>query len=284
MRAPRPRRSLFALGLGLLAATVLPAAATAAEAGTATASAGIVSATATWKAAEIGVSEPRLTIVRGGVTLFDGSPMAQSESCATGTFCRIASSGRRASALQVRDLDGDGEPEVLLDAFTGGAHCCAVTEVFRFSGSGYVGQELTWGDFGYGIRDLDGDGRPEFVAVDPVFAYEFTAFAFSRFPVLILDWSAGTVTPVTKRFPARVRLDAAAQRSTIRSLRRQRFDLRGVIAAYVADLYLLGQPHAAIRYLDAALHRGDLAGDPIWKRGRQYRTALLAFLRQHGYR
>ena len=34
--------------------------------------------------------------------------------------------------LTVRDLDGDGEPEVLVDLYTGGAHCCFYTVILRF--------------------------------------------------------------------------------------------------------------------------------------------------------
>jgi hypothetical protein len=31
----------------------------------------------------------------------------------------------------VRDLDGDGEPEVLVDFYWGGVHCCFYTDVYR---------------------------------------------------------------------------------------------------------------------------------------------------------
>lgn len=34
--------------------------------------------------------------------------------------------------VKVRDLDADGEPEVLLGLYTGGAHCCFYTLVFRY--------------------------------------------------------------------------------------------------------------------------------------------------------
>ena len=37
----------------------------------------------------------------------------------------------RPVGVVVGDLDG-GEPAVILDAFTGGAHCCTYSEIFRF--------------------------------------------------------------------------------------------------------------------------------------------------------
>ncbi len=83
---------------------------------------------------QFGVKDPRLVVARGGATLFDASPIADGR-----TSLESAASSPRASAhapLQVVDLDGDGEPEVLVDAYTGGAHCCALTEILRFTGDG----------------------------------------------------------------------------------------------------------------------------------------------------
>src|SRR5262245_41386230 len=35
-------------------------------------------------------------------------------------------------SFAVRDLDGDGEPEVMLELDSGGAHCCAWTRLYRY--------------------------------------------------------------------------------------------------------------------------------------------------------
>jgi hypothetical protein len=59
-------------------------------------------------------------------------------------------------------------------------------------------------------------------------------------------------------------------------------DLRGFIAAYVADLYLLDRGDEAQAFLRQALARGDLHGfdGPT---GARYITALNRFLRDNGY-
>ena len=68
MRARRPRRTLLAGGwLALASALALllgPALATADKAGSVTASGGAVQATLSWQAADFGVKDPRLSIVR----------------------------------------------------------------------------------------------------------------------------------------------------------------------------------------------------------------------------
>jgi hypothetical protein len=269
MRAP-PRRSLALAAT--VAALALPSAARANPAGSATATGGDVQATLRWKAAELGVADPRLTVVRAGASAFDASPVAASPSCREGGCFFAASSGKRDAPLQVVDLDGDGEPEVLVDVFTGGAHCCAVTEILRFTGAGYEVAEHEWGDPGYDLKDLDGDGRPELVTADDAFAYVFTAYAFSFLPPKVLDWQAGAFSDVTRRFPALVTADLARLRKRMRSLRRHHYPTTGATATYVADLYLLGRAGDARRHLEGA--RG----------GRPFKRALLRFLHAHGYR
>src|SRR4051794_1934243 len=61
-----------------------------------------------------------LAIDRGDQTLHDE---AVSVSGCAEPWCWPGGFGQRPS-VRVRDLDADGEPEVLLDLFSGGAHCC----------------------------------------------------------------------------------------------------------------------------------------------------------------
>jgi hypothetical protein len=86
---------------------------------------------------------------------------------------------------------------------------------------------------------------------------------------------------VTRRFRALVRADLRRIQRRIRSLRRQRIDLRGAIAAEIAEQYLLGRARTARRTLDAHLRRGDVRPRSA---GRSFRRSLLRFLERAGYR
>jgi subtilisin-like proprotein convertase family protein len=189
--------------------------------------------------------------------------------------------------VSVRDLDGDGEPEVLLDLYTGGAHCCFYTVILRYDGRGYRGSVAFWGDPGYELRDLDGDGRPELVTADDRFAYQFSAYVFSILPVRVEHYDHGRLLDVTSRYPWLVRREARRLSTLYVKTHRQRdVDQRGLLAGWLADEYRLGRQDEGWRLIEAAYRRGELSAprvDLIWPAGRKYLTALRAFLVKTGY-
>jgi hypothetical protein len=220
-----------------------------------------------------------IKVDRAGRTVVDG-PIAK-------IGCRDCVAYRPV-ALHVRDIDG-GEPEVLLDMYTGGAHCCSAVLLLRYDTTmgRYRARLLDFGNYGYRLVDLDHDGVPEFSAFDERFVYTFTAYVFSAAPIQISRFRQGTLVDVTRSFPAEIRKDAATLWRTYLKQRNQKdIDLRAFVAAYVADQYLLGRPTEAKRALDLALRRGDvgegkqLLGLPA---GKAFVSTLTKDLQKWGY-
>src|SRR4051812_48617620 len=146
----RVRSILVALaGLAVLAPT--------AAATTETATSGTVSATLSYDHVEdsFEYTNVQLTISRAGAQVLAADPTF--DDCPS---CAPAGQGNRDSVL-VRDLDADGEPEVIVDFYTGGAHCCYLSRFYRWDGTTYVPADRNFGDPGYRIADLDGDGVME---------------------------------------------------------------------------------------------------------------------------
>ena len=146
---------------------------------------------------------------------------------------------------------------------------------------------LLWGDPGYELQDLDHDGRPEFVSADDRFAYRFTYYAASALPVQIWHYDHGAMIDVTSSYPAVVRSDAATLWSEYVKARTDKgADVRGVLAAWLADEYRLGLGDEAWSKIRAAYARGELSTprvDPIWPAGQKYLSALRSFLAHAGY-
>ena len=229
------------------------------------------------------VSGTHLAISRSGATVLDTDVPEPCNGCG---IVPAGSGGGTAKSLQVADLDGDGEPEVLLDIYTGGAHCCVDTWIYRFTRTTYTGTPAQWGDVGYTLKDLDGDGVPELRSFDDHFAYAFTDFAESWFPPQIWQFRAGKLNGVTRNYPALIKSDVKRALRVYHGRARRTGDLRGVVAAYVADQYLLGHGSAGWKLVRSArkarLLNGLGHGDP-WPHGARFAPALRKFLRRNGY-
>jgi hypothetical protein len=237
---------LVATAVAVAAAGLGAAPALANDAGSVTHSAGQTSATIAWDKAEYGIANPRLSVTRAG-TRYD---LTIVDVCEEGCIVVEDDGGDPAtSAVKVADLDADGEPEVLVDTFSGGAHCCVTARLLTWNGTGYTPKDISYGDVGYSLKDANGDGRPELVGYDPRFSAVFTAFAGSAFPPQILQVDHGTTVDVTRAFPSVVAADARLRLRDLRKAKRSD-DVRGILAAYVADQYLLGKGRVGTAEVD----------------------------------
>jgi hypothetical protein len=218
----------------------------------------------------------RLTILRAGEVTFS-EPVPRYRGSKLPAFPAGYGESR---SLRLQDLDGDGEPELLLDLFWGDAHCCFWTDVYRYDGSSYRLRYHFWGDLPYRLVDVNHDARPEFVNGDDRFAYAFAAFAFSGFPVQLWSYAAGRFVDVTRRYPARIRSDAAHSWREYLQLRRARYETEGAAAAWAADEYLLHKRAFVWRRLTALARAGRLEGNYP---PRLFLRRLWLFLARHGY-
>ncbi len=236
-----------------------------------------VRAALTYRTSEGTYVRARLRIVRNGRTLVDRR------------LSELERPGVRVVRVTVRDLDADREPEVLLEVYTGGAHCCTDAVVYRYlpRRRAYAGSRHPFGNAGFRLADLDRDGRPELEGGDDRFAYLFTSYAASAFPLRIVHFDHGRTVDVTRRFPALVRAQAhRLWRAYLESRNRPSGDPRGVLAAWLADMHLLGREEEGWRRLEQAYRRGDLGPRPAlagWPQGRAYLRALRSFLVRTGY-
>ena len=286
--AARRRGAAAALAAAVVSSTfaLLPAAARAAPAGIQEATGGPVKATLSWQGSRArydGVVAPRLKLERAGVVALDAG---------IGDLCdRCFFYGDAEDPdVEVADLDGDAEPEVLVTTYTGGAHCCTDLGIWDYRADlGTYGHLVrNFGNGGHRLVDLDGDRRPELSSVDDRFAYAFAPYVFSARPPQVLRWSRVPrvgLTDVTRQFPQVIRKDAAALRRVLRG-RAKGVDLRGPLAAYVADMYLLDRGREGRAEIARVRRRSRLgsAKDRAWPGGRRFEPALLAFLKKAGYR
>lgn len=262
-------RTLLRAAPALLAALLLIPASALAR--TETAHKGSVTATFSYTGKVPNYHQLRLKIERAGALVYN----APVHGILCGSSCWPG-------AVHVLDLEPGLEPDVVLDLYSGGAHCCFIEQVFRYSAGHYAKTEHNFGDPGASIRDLDHNGQLEFLTADDRFAYAFSSFAASGLPIEVLVFRAGRFKDVTRQFPARIKSDAA---TWWKLFGRHHADGEGLIAAWAADEDLLGRYAQVKQTLNAQAGAGHLhsaLGGAV-PQGHKFVTALLRFLHRLGY-
>ena len=274
--------------IALVSAAAMLALVPAAAAGkTITRTAGDVTATLSWKKNFADTKDLRLAIDRAGTTVYDQKVKAKD--CGEPIPGFACPWPPLAKALQLHDLDGDGEADVVVSGFTGGAHCCLLALVYHWNGTAYEKSEYNFLDPGFTLADLNGDGRFEFVSRDPRFLYLYGSFAESVTPIQIFAFDGEEFSDVTTDFTPAVADDAKTLKREYkrRARSRRQFGVRPAIAAYVADLYTLGRRQDAKQTLQKALDEGLLDRNnrfEIGPFGEKFIASLNRYLRKFGYR
>lgn len=271
----------------VLSVATLLAVVPASQAETITATFGTLRADLTYAPGPFANELGNLSVTRVTTVAYDAK--VDAKDC--GGTCYLGTDPADAAALRVMDLDLDGEPEIIANVYTGGAHCCAVARVLAYqplSGT-YSVTDRNFGDSGYVVTDVGDDLSIEFQGADSRFAYRFTAFAFSGLPILLYRFDRGVFLDVTKSYPSALIFDAAQWRKAIRKgIKKGRLkkdtDLRGFYAAWAADQYRLGHGRSVKKSLKKASRRGWLKGNGIGKQNGAFVTDLLRFLKRTGYR
>ncbi|MDQ3020373.1 MAG: hypothetical protein M3R36_07365 [Bacteroidota bacterium] len=154
------------------------------------------------------------------------------------------------------DLNNDGNNEILIDMYSGGAHCCtylvaAVIKENKFK----ILDTIYWGNSFYTIEDLNKDGRKEIFGASDIFAYAFTNFAQSEDPILIYGFENNKFKNVTKNFPDIVKKDIEAHLKKLipyttdtgfacpitDTFNTDAGTVKAILAPIVADYYTLGE-------------------------------------------
>jgi hypothetical protein len=219
-----------------------------------------------------------LTIKRDGVTSFSAKlrkpPGNGSDAQPSGYFTHRRS-------VSVTDIDGDGEPEVVLDLYWGGAHCCWYSQIYRYLPAikHYAPLVHVWGDFAYVLADLDHNGTQELVTRDDRFSYAFASFADSAWPVRILRYQDGKLTVETGVYRSEIGRDANALWHAALNPKRKTSN-QGIVAAWAADEAMVGHWPVAFKAIDRLSRTGKIHGELSRVK---FEQKLRSFLRRTGY-
>jgi S-layer homology domain len=189
----------------------------------------------------------RIKIIRNGQTSLQENVLIPTRSLVDNPDRKAndeISEGRLLS-LRVRDLDGDKEPEVLADlvSIKSGVRCCNYSFIYRYDPEAkkYTNIKHFWGNVSYELIDYGKNDIPEFKSLDGRFAEAFTNYADSRLPLQIWQYREGKMLDVTKQYPVQVYTNSCELWLESNKRLSEDGDAKGVLAAYMANQYILGQ-------------------------------------------
>jgi hypothetical protein len=207
-------------------------------------------------------------------------------------------SGRSHRISAVQNLRG-AVPVIMIESFTGGAHCCNVVTLAGFSAGTLKKIELgTWdGDQIEFPKDVSADGVADFIIRDDAFLYAFASYASSYAPPRILNVVHGRVVDVSRN-PAfkRIFLDFADEAGQVCQFGESSDQRNGACPAYVAAAARIGKLSEAWNKMLVAYDAGTDWDFPSGCKIQQsacppgleisfksYPESLLYFLKKEGY-
>lgn len=118
------------------------------------------------------------------------------------------------------DITGEGQPDLVIHEYTGGAHCCSLFHIFELGEKFRHIQTIELEDSSTDFKNLDDDPALELPMNDWAFAYWKTSFADSPAPKVILKYSDGQyrMAPTLMRKPALSPVELNGAAASIRPL------------------------------------------------------------------
>lgn len=230
-------------------------------------------------------SKLHLKITRGDVVMFDDS---LEDACRS---CKGAWPGGQGTknSVSISLLSGDKvvPPEVVVDLYTGGAHCCIISLIYAYNATANTYRRVAaknWESPSYTLKS-ERDSQPYFLTADGTFAYQFTSYADSVMPLETWALQSGKLVETTCDNLGLVREEAEGYEQSVNKELKSHGagDSRGIFAALAADLYRLDQVKRANALANKLLKRKKFSGDRTWPHGKKYVKALKRFLKREGY-
>ena len=178
------------------------------------------------------------------------------------------------------DITGDGAPNLVVNHWSGGAHCCFDKYVFQLGDQFRLLEKIEGRDTGVTFKQLDQAPDLEAVIGDPTFTNWKAAFAYSPMPRVVLKWDGETYAVagylMRQPEPDRWEWSAMMERFQKPEFWAQPISGRSALWAQMLDLMYSGHPDLGWALLDRTWP-DDVPGRAAFK------EALREQLRQSPY-
>ncbi len=155
-------------------------------------------------------------------------------------------------------LEPAGKEYYMIHLYSGGAHCCSSLLIADIRGNEFVILDTGfYGNSGFSLDDLNKDGVREIISGNDMFAYAFTNYAETRFPLRIQKLESGRLKEITGEFKDELIAEIGYFEQDLNEFIKEGFacpetededtfntdagSVKTILAAIAADYYSLGQ-------------------------------------------
>ncbi len=176
-------------------------------------------------------------------------------------------------SVSEESMTKNGDRYLFIEYYSGGAHCCTSLLIARISEGNFMEEpkfikldSAMYGNSGYIIEDLDSNGTKEIVSGNDMFAYAFTNYAETRFPLRVESFDGRKIRNITGKFRNLLLYELESFKSDLDELVKAGFEcpaedgedtfnteagsVKTVLAAIVADYYSLGEVEKGYELVD----------------------------------
>lgn len=108
----------------------------------------------------------------------------------------------RIESISEAALSSDGKKTILIDVYSGGAHCCNTLYACKIKYDKLLFTDTLYlADSYFDVEDIDKNGKEEILANNMMFAYAFTNFAETRAPYMVFTVENDRFKDISKKFP-----------------------------------------------------------------------------------
>jgi len=151
-----------------------------------------------------------------------------------------------------------GTKYYLFQLYSGGAHCCSSLLITEIRDNKFIVLDTGfYGNSGYVVEDMNKDGVKEIISGNDMFAYAFTNYSETRFPLRVQKFENGKLIDITGNFKDDLVMELGYFEEDLNEILKTGFEcpetddedtfntdagsVKTILAAIVADYFSLGQ-------------------------------------------
>lgn len=176
--------------------------------------------------------------------------------------------------ISLEQFQPNGKKYYLFQLYSGGAHCCSSLLITEIKDDKLVVLDTGfYGNSGYVVEDINKDGVKEIMSGNDMFAYAFTNYSETRFPLRVQIFENGKLLDITGNFKGDLIMEIGYFEEDLNELIKEGYEcpekddedtfnssagsMKTILAAIVADYYSLGQVQRGYDLIDKVYRCND---------------------------